>query len=330
MRYVLSLILAALAVPATTPAGAQTLIVGNKGEDSVSFIDLKTGRQRARVPTAAMPHEVAVSPDGARAAVVAYGGKTIDIFDVRRAARIERIDLGTNSRPHGLVWLGDGRLIATTEGSDTLTVVLADARGAPDRVYAIPTGQTGSHMIAVDRGGGTAYVANMGSGTVGVIDLDGRDATRNLRVGTEPEGLALSADGRRLWVADRKGDAVHVIDTATMRTLARLPTGAVPIRVAISPDGRTAVTSNYASGTLSLFDTATMRPTRTVRVSGEATAKQVTILFSSDGRRLYVAETGVDRVAEVDVASGRVLRRMAVGRMGDGLGISSAAGATRR
>lgn len=325
MRYVLSLILAAL----TMPADAQTLIVGNKGEDSVSFIDLKTGRQRARVPTASMPHEVAISPDGARAAVVAYGGKTIDIFDVSRATRIERIDLGANSRPHGLVWLPDGRLIATTEGSNTLTVVLGNERGVPDRVYAIPTGQKGSHMIAVGRDGGTAYVANMGSGTIGVIDLDGRDETRNVRVGTEPEGLALSADGRRLWVADRKGDAVHVLDTATMRTLARLPTGAVPIRVAISPDGRTAVTSNYASGTLSLFDAATLRPTRTVRVSGDAARKQVTILFSGDGRRLYVAETGVDCVAEVDIAGGRVLRRMAVGRMGDGLGIS-AVDATRR
>ena len=322
MRLFLALLLAA------APAGAQTLIVGNKGEDSVSFVDLKSGAVRAKVPTASMPHEVAVSPDGRRAAVVAYGSNTIDLFDVATARRIERIDLGANRRPHGLVWLPDGRLIATTEGSDTLTVVRA-ARGGGERVRAIPTGQKGSHMVAVHRGD-TAYVANMGSGTVGVIDLDGEAATRNVPAGTEPEGVAVSPDGSRLWVADRRADSLRVFDTATLKPLATLPTGAFPIRVALSPDGRSAVTSNHRAGTLSLFDARALRPTRTIRVSGDPAALQVTILFSADGRRLYVAETGRDRVAEVDVPSGRVLRRLPAGRMGDGLAISPVTTRTRR
>ena len=325
MRYLSALLLLALAAP----AGAQTLIVGNKGEDSVSFIDLKTGAVRAKVPTASMPHEVAVSPDGRRAAVVAYGSNTIDIFDVATARRLERIDLGVNRRPHGLVWLSDGRLIATAEGSSTLAVVLSNARGAKGRVYAIPTGQKGSHMLAVHRGD-TAYVANMGSGTVGVIDLDGQAPTRNIPAGTEPEGVAISPDGKRLWVADRQSNAVRVFDTTTLKPLATLPTGAFPIRVALSPDGRTAVTSNHRAGTLSLFDARTLKPARTIRVSGDPAALQVTILFSADGRRLYVAETGANRVAEVDAASGRVLRRLPAGRMGDGLAISPVATGARR
>ena len=57
MRYLSILLALALA----SPAAAQTLIVGNKGEDSVSFVDLKTGAVRAKVATASMPHEVAVS-----------------------------------------------------------------------------------------------------------------------------------------------------------------------------------------------------------------------------------------------------------------------------
>jgi YVTN family beta-propeller protein len=47
-------------------ARADTLIVGNKGEDTVSFIDLSSGQERARIPTGHAPHEVAVSPDGVR------------------------------------------------------------------------------------------------------------------------------------------------------------------------------------------------------------------------------------------------------------------------
>ncbi|MGZ8349755.1 MAG: YncE family protein, partial [Allosphingosinicella sp.] len=61
---------------------------------------------------------------------------------------------------------------------------------------------------------------------------------------------------------------------------------------------------------------------REIEVSGEQEAGQVTILFSSDGRRLYAAETGRDRIAEVELESGRVLRRLPAGRNGDGLAIA--------
>ena len=59
-------------------------------------------------------------------------------------------------------------------------------------------------------------------------------------------------------------------------------------------------------------------------MSGSREAGQVTILFSADGRRLYAAETGRDQVAEVDLESGQVLRRLAAGSQGDGLAIAPA------
>ncbi len=58
------------------------LLIGNKGEDTLSFIDLTTGQELGRQPTGKAPHEIAISPDGKTAAVVAYGHKTIDLFDV--------------------------------------------------------------------------------------------------------------------------------------------------------------------------------------------------------------------------------------------------------
>src|SRR3546814_4883323 len=98
------------------PAAAETLLVGNKGEDTLSVIALDSGAQLARLPTGRMPHEIAISPDGKQAAVVAYGGTTIDIFDIAKRTKLRTIDLSPNRRPHGLLWLADGRLVATTEG----------------------------------------------------------------------------------------------------------------------------------------------------------------------------------------------------------------------
>ncbi len=312
--------LAALLATAAPALGQGTLLIGNKGEDSLSFVDLATGRERRRVPTGRMPHEIAVSPRGDLAAVVAYGGRTIELFDLATARRVGTIDLGENARPHGLLWLQDGRIVATMEGRSALAVV-SDPTGAAPRVLGIPTGAKGSHMVAVSPDFMRAYVANMGSGSVGVFDLAAGRKLTDIAVGGQPEGIAVTPDGKRLWVADRAGDTVQVVELATRRTIAKQATGKTPIRVAVSPDGRHAITSDYGAGTISVFDAATARPLRTI-VVGRLGSEQVTAIFSGDGRRLYVAETGVDRVAEVDFARGRVLRRLPAGRAGDGLGIS--------
>ena len=312
-----ALILFAILLPASALA-APLLLVGNKGEDSLSIVNLENGRELRRLETGKAPHEIAVSPDGGRAAVVSYGGTTIDIFDLAKRERLRTIELGANARPHGIVWLRDGRIVATAEGRRSIMVVAPDLAS----VREIATGQDGTHMVAVSADGRRAYTGNMGSGTVSVIDLRAGQKLRDVPAGKVPEGIALSADGRRLWVADLEAATLRVFDTGSMRPLATLATGKAPIRVAASPDGRLIVTSNFGDGTLSLFDARTMRPLRTIAVGAPGGQfQQVTILFAPDGKRLYAAETGIDRVAEIDIESGKVLGRLPAGQNGDGLAI---------
>src|SRR3546814_19512649 len=83
------------------PAAAETLLVGNKGEDTLSVIALDSGAELERLSTGRMPHEIAISPDGKQAAVVAYGGTTIEIFDVAGRTKLRTIDLSPNQRQHG-------------------------------------------------------------------------------------------------------------------------------------------------------------------------------------------------------------------------------------
>ena len=310
-----------LSQPAATPP-AGTLLVGNKGEDTVSFIDLATGRELGRAATGRMPHEIAISPDGRQAAVVSYGAAGIDIFDVNTRAKLRTVDLAPNAGPHGIIWLPDGRIVATTERSQSLTIVDTSAN---DRVSAIATGQRGTHMVAISPDHRRAYTANIPDGTVSVLDLANGSKLRDLAVGGQPEGIALTPDGRTLWVGDLQGARVQAFDTASFERVAEVATGPVPIRVLASPDGRWIVTSNLGCGCLSVIDARTRAVTRTIAVSGVQDAGQVTILFSADGARLYAAETGRNQVAEVDLASGTVLRRLAAGTNGDGLAIAPAA-----
>ncbi|MEH6790686.1 YncE family protein [Parasphingorhabdus sp.] len=322
----LALLLGATSIPAAHAErgdGAPTLLVGNKGEDSLSFIDLASGREISREKTGHQPHEIAIAPDGRLAAVVAYGGETIDIFDIAARERIETVSLAPSTRPHGIMWLDDGRIIAATEGTDNITLVSPPTGETQQREIAtIATGQKGSHMLVVTPDKSRAFVSNMQSGTVSVLDLVAMTKIADLPGGTEPEGLAITPDGKTVWVADRRGDQLHIFDAISLGKLDTIATGPFPIRVAISPDGETAITSNLGNGTLGLFDVATRQQKATIEISGTADSRQVTILFSSDGSKMYVAETGPDTVAEVDLSSRVVVRRLGAGADGDGLGVA--------
>ncbi|MCJ7420889.1 YncE family protein [Sphingomicrobium astaxanthinifaciens] len=295
---------------------ADTLVVGNKDENSVSFIDLDNGTEVARIATGAMPHEVAASPDRETVAVVHYGASAVELFAVDAPASLRTIALGDNAAPHGIAWTRDDRLVITTERSGTLSIVdLAD-----DSVAAIPTGQEVSHMVALSPDEATAFVSNMGSGTVSVIDLERGETRRDIAVGETPEGLAVSPDGRTLWVADRARDTLIAYEIGSYREVRRYATGGFPIRVAVSPDGRRVLTSDYADGALTLIEDGDAP--RSIPVSGSRKAGQVTILFAEDSRHVFVAETGRATVALVDLDTGKVVRRFNAGAGADGLALA--------
>jgi YVTN family beta-propeller protein len=300
-----------------SPVSANVLIVGNKSEDTVSFISLKTGEECARIATGKAPHEIAISPDGRQAAVVAYGGTSIDLFDVRKQRLLRRIDLAPNAGPHGIAWVSASRIVVTFDRSNT--VALVDPR---DGSFAsVQTGQRGSHMLAVSPDRATVYVANILSGSVTVIDLARMAKVKDIATGGNPEAIAITRDGKALWVGDHSGPRVRVIDLATDTVIATLPTDPFAIRLAMTPDGKTAIASNFQSGTLTLFDAPKRMPVRTIALSGTARAMQVTLAINSDSRTAYVAETGRDQIAEVDLRAGKVLRRIPAGKGGDGLAV---------
>jgi YVTN family beta-propeller protein len=305
--------------PRPAPSGP-VLLIGNKGEDSLSFVDLTSGQELGRQPTGKAPHEIAISPDGRTAAVVAYGDRTVDLFDVVSRAKLKTIDLSPNEGPHGIVWLKDGRLVVTTERSKSVAIVDPVAGMV---VASIPTEQEATHMVAVTSDGRIAYTANIRSGTVSVIDLKLERKTRDIAVGGEPEGIALSKEEQVLWVADLQGARVQAFDTESLDKIGEVTTGPVPIRVAASPDGRWIVTSNVGDGSLTLIDATSRKKVRDISITGTREAGQVTILFGPYGR-LYAAETGRNTVAEIDLATGKVLRRLPAGTNGDGLAIAPA------
>ncbi|HAU22273.1 MAG TPA: hypothetical protein DCS24_06705 [Erythrobacter sp.] len=307
-------------VPSNDVSG--TLFVANKRGNTLSMIDLASGEEVKRGESCTNPHELAVSPDGNHVALACYGGQSIAIFSTGDLSRVSEIDLGAGARPHGIVWHANGDIYSTAEGRQSIFRVSAPLGEAGMAEFS--TKQRGSHMLAVSPDGNHAWTTDLGSKTVTSVDLTEANPPLSVEVGIEPEGISLSPDGSALWVSARGSDMAFELDPQTMEVRKSVATGSFPLRLLVRPQGDFAITSDLADGGLSVIDTASGELVRSIAVSSAEEAErrvQVTILWSSDGELIYVAETESNTVAEVDFESGEVIRRFGTGEGGDGLAV---------
>lgn len=331
-----ALIVGASLIAAT--GGTQTLVVANKAEATVSLIDLASGEVKATLPTGDGPHEVAVSPDGTRALVTNYGtgrapGSSLTLIDVCGAKGIKRIDLGAYERPHGVIWLDPRRALVTAEAEQALLEIDVKAGRV---LRAFDTGQEVSHMVTVAAGGSRAFVPNIGSGSVTVIDLENGERVANIATGEGAEGVTVAGD--EVWVTNREADTVTVLDATTLEQKAELESRGFPIRAAATPDGKRVLVTNARAGTLAVFDAATHQRLREVSLAQEArqaagrlfgdrfgdSSVPIGIVIDPSGERAWIAHSNADVVTELDLESWRVSRVFTAGEEPDGMAYASA------
>lgn len=248
------------------------------------------------------PKQVVVSPDGGTVAVAAHNKLHLLTPDL---ASIASLDL--NAAPVGLAWSPDGRAIyASAEGGKVATFVRNEDKWAAGTVLAVEDAQ----VPAAER--------------------------RPQPADPQPNGLAVSPDGKTLYVALGIRNSVAVVDLESGKVVRTVSVGVAPYHVALSPDGFALAVSNRGGARYPAldFDSAPSAgtPTRIERTTDAALAGSVSFLdtrsyettevpvqrqpsglcFLEDGRRLAVAESDSDSVSFLDVASKTVVGNLSV------------------
>jgi YVTN family beta-propeller protein len=192
----------------TLSADGKLLYVANNGSGGMSVVDTATGQVAGTVATGPNPFGVGLSADGATAFVSNWGTNTVSVIDT-----------------------------ATLAVRKTLTV--------------------GSHPTAMVRNPitGETYVAVTDADQIAVIDPVTSAVSRSISlapylgapVGTSPEGLAVSPDGRTLYTANAGNNDVAVIDLDAGhagRVRGLIPTGWYPTTVTLTRDGSRLLITN--------------------------------------------------------------------------------------
>ena len=322
-------------------ADSGTLLVLNKSDNTASLINLATGTAVATIPTGAGPHEVAVSPNGKLAVIANYGtqqapGSSLTVIDVTAKKSLKTIDLGVYRRPHGIEWLRGNEIVVTAEGNKALLIVDIESGKV---AAAVTTDQNVSHMVVLARRSNRAFVANIGSGSVTVIDLKTRAKIADLQTGAGAEGIDISPDEKEVWVTNRAANTLSVIDVNTLKIIATLESKDFPIRIKFAPGGKHVLVSNARSGDVAIFDAIAKKEIQRIpmllKAAEGSTSGQrlfggqfgqspvpVGILVAPKLSHAFVANTNADIVTMIDLKTWQVAGRLTAGKEPDGLGYS--------
>lgn len=322
MRVVLSLI--ALAVLVSTARAQSRLLVAEKGAQSLAIIDPGSGAVLVSVPEGGITgHEVIASPDGKLAFVPIYGnsgvgkpgtdGTNIAVIDIAARKVVGNIAFDHGIRPHcPMIGPKDGLLYVTTELDKTITII--DPKTLKI-IGTLPTGQPESHMLALSNDGRRAYTANVGPGTVSVIDLQPRKVLKVIPISANTQRIAISPDDKWVFTADQTKPQMAVIDTASNTVAKWIPMEGIGYGSAPTPDGRWLLVALPDQNKVAVIDLKTMQVARTVPVA----AYPQEVLVRPDGKSAYVSCEKANQVAEIDTTTWKVIRTIATGKYADGL-----------
>jgi YVTN family beta-propeller protein len=307
-------------------ASAQLLLVANQGDADMSIIDPATGRQIAVVQEGTPGvhgHEIATSADGRTAFMPIYGssgvgrpgidGHEMLVIDLASRKIVDHIDFGHGVRPHLAVRNPvDGLLYVTTELDNAVTIVDPRTRKV---VGKVPTGQPQSHMLAISRDGRFGYTANVGPGTVSMLDLVHRKTIAVIPVAKEIQRVSVSNDGKLVFTADQKQPRLAVIDVAARRVKKWIPLPGIGYGTAPTQDGRWLLVSVLSPSEVDVVDLAHMRVARHIPVPRSPQE----ILVRPDGKVAYVSCGDSAKVAAIDLVHWKVDNLIGAGRFADGL-----------
>jgi len=320
----LPLLLLSVAVPVTFAQHGR-LLVAQKGDKSLAIVDPAAGSVLASVEEGGTTgHEVAGSPDGRLAIVPIYGnsgvgkpgtdGQNIAVIDIASQKIVGNIQFDHGVRPHCPVFgPKDGLLYVTTELEKSITII--DPR-TWKVVGSIPTGQPESHMFTISHDGLRGYTANVGPGTVSVLDMKGRKTLTVIPVSGQTQRITISNDDRWVFTADQTKPQMAVIDTATNTVKTWVPLSGLGYGAAVSKDGKWLLMPIPAKNVVDVVDLATMKVAHSVAVGADPQE----VLAGPGGKVAYVSCIGANRVDEIDLATWKVARSIATGKGTDGLG----------
>ncbi len=234
---------------------------------------------------------------------------TISVIDIETNSLVRNIAVGDS--PHDLKISKDQQVLYSTDtDSGTISIIDTTTNTLIDQIV---TGVT-AHGIAIFND--TLYVGDVFGGKVLIIkDNAIKD---EIKVGSGPEYMEVSPDGKVLYVANL-WSPISVVDLQENKIIKEIDSGKTPHGLSFTSDGSRLFIVNMKSDTLSVIDTEKHEIIKTITVGKNPEY----VTFTPDERFAYVTNLESDTVSIIDAGTLEVVKKIPVGDGPHGIAFSA-------
>lgn len=199
--------------------------VTNKGDNTVSVVNVAQRKITARIETGKSPHGLRMSPNGREIYVANNGSDTVSVIDVTGAREVARVKVG--KAPAQVGFAPDGKRLYVSSTTDNTVVVVDTAQRK--QIASVPVGRT-PIQVFVTPNGRYVYAANEGSATnpdntASVIDTATNKVIATIVTGKGAHGVAIADDGSRAFISNTIDNTVSIINTTTRQVTRSIKVG---------------------------------------------------------------------------------------------------------
>ncbi|MDI9333236.1 MAG: YncE family protein [Cytophagales bacterium] len=312
----LHLITFAQAPPAKTTAiqavGAPIFVL-NSLDATVSVIDPKTWTVTKKINTGKEPHHFYLSPDEKSLIVANAASDSLTFLDPR-TAEVQRVVRDIRD-PYHLRFSPDMKWFATAGNRLNHIDLYEWKNDTPVLKKRIPTGKTPSHLW-VNSKSTLLYATMQDSNELVAIDLNTQKLLWRFKTGKLPADVFGFNDDKTLLVGLTGSDGVQVLDISSgaPKLMQKIPTGKGAHAFRAAGDKRHVFVSNRIANTVSKIDLITLKVVATYAAGSGADCMEV--MGSSAGavgNKLLVTSRWEKNLTVIDLVSGKVERKIAVG-----------------
>lgn len=286
--------------------------IPNTGDGTVSVIDTKTDTV---IKTIKVDNKVsdgiAASSSNNEVYTANYKEGVLNIIDGMNFKVKEKLELGRNI--HGIDVSPDGKFLYITsgdlkEGKEFNYIMIYDTQKRKI-IKEIESNSKSPAHISFSNDGKSAFVSNVMSNDISIIDTDKQDIIKTIPVGDTPNEGKLSSDGKTLYVANLMDNVLSIIDVERGKQTAQIPAGKGTHGVAVADDDRYVWTANHFSNDVTVIDIESEKIVETI-----TTGKVPNHIFQvPDSRKMYISNLESEDIAVVNMDTYDVIKKIKVG-----------------
>ena len=210
---------------------------------AVDVIDTTSLTNIKSIPVKGAIHNVYVTPDGKHVVAGSIPARTISVIDASTNTLAWTLTLSAGIRPMAFTWNADGStkeiIVQLSEFHGFAVVDFATRKEVRRITFPDPPGLekeleglqgSPAHGLAVSPDGKLLWSTSKWYHSVMAYSLPDYKFLKTVEVGSHPDWLTITPDGKSLYVANAGDDETVVVDNKTMTVVGKIAVGAVPKR----------------------------------------------------------------------------------------------------